>query len=143
MKKDILVAVSGGIVLGIIIAVSVVNLPNLATGLKIPSLPKPVSPTPSQMAEIAKNLDITVDMPKDESVASGKTVEISGIGSGTKFILVESENEQIVLTTEDSGKFKGKLSLSEGANAYFLTGFDNDGNSISKTLTVYYTSEEL
>lgn len=143
MKKEIIIAVIIGILIGSVAAIIIVNLPKLTTGIKIQQ--SPISPTPSvsKVSETISNLSLSFDSNIDNSISEEKTINITGTTLPKQLVFLETANDQKAINADDSGKFSAKIDLSEGANMIYGSAFDEDGNSITKTLTVYYTSEKL
>lgn len=143
MKKEIIIAVIIGILIGSIVAVMAVNLPKLTTGIKIQQ--SPISPTPSisKISETISNLSLSFDPNIDNSISEEKTINVTGTTLPKQLVFLETAYDQKAINADDSGKFSAKIDLSEGTNMIYGSVFDEDGNSISKTLTVYYTSEKL
>lgn len=142
MKKDVLVAIGVGFILGTVVALAATNLPQIIKTLKVPIVNQPPSPTP-QVTTAPQNQEFTIDAPADESVAETKTIDISGTTRGGKMILIETATDNTTVNLDDSGRFTGKLNLTEGVNTIYVTLYDDNGNSATKTLNVYYTTEKL
>lgn len=144
MKRDIAVAIFAGFVIGVIVALAATNLPQIIQkGLKISrNSPRP-SITPALVETSAQNLDFTINSPKDESVSDAKTADISGRAKEGQTILLENAGDQLTLEASKSGDFTGKLNLAEGLNTIYVTAIDSEGNSNTKSINVYYTTEKL
>lgn len=144
MRKDVGVAIFIGFLIGIIAALTVTNLPKiLRDGIRIPSGKLSASPTPPIVKTAALSLDITVDQPKDESIADAKSINISGNTKPGQTVLIETSSSQDTADADSGGKFTQKLDLTEGVNTIYLSAYDESGNAITKTVNVYYTSEKL
>jgi len=142
MKKDVLAAIGGGLILGAVFALAVTNLPQIVKNLKVPL----VKPTPSPLPEVTtapQNQEFTIETPADESVSENKNIDISGVAKTGKLVLLESATDNTTINLDSSGHFTGKLNLIEGVNTIYVTLYDEDGNSATKTLNVYYTTEKL
>lgn len=142
MKKDVTVAICAGFVLGIIVALTATNLPNILK-IKIPTTGQTPSPTAPEVKTPLPNLDLTVDSPKEESISDSKTATVSGHAKGGQTVLIETADNYDTPDIEASGKFTSKLDLAEGVNTVYFTLYDDNGNSIAKTVNVYYTTEKL
>lgn len=142
MKRDIIIAVIIGFIAGSIIAITAVNLPNIIknnsvkfnTGGKITPIPTPKLP------EII-NLEIT--SPKDQFLSPNKTVEIQGKSKPGSTIFLESDTDNKVKEAGSDGSFTDKLDLIEGINIIRISALDENGEYLTKELTVFYTSEQL
>lgn len=143
MKKEIIVAIIIGFFIGAAAAWSMTHLPKLLNGIKIQTSTKPPSPAISQIQNTSISPDIKIDSPKDESVSDSKSIDVTGSIARGNTILIESLDNQITTQASDSGSFSSKVSLREGANTIYLTVYDQSGNSNTKSLNIYYTTEKL
>ncbi len=144
MNKDIAVAIGIGFLIGATVAVTAVNLPNIfKTGINIKTSQIIPSPTPVPVKANLTNLDFTIDLPKDGVISDENSVNISGLSQPNQTVILETASEQKTASADDTGKFSSKLNLSEGANTIYISVYDESGNSNSKTLTVYHTTEKL
>lgn len=144
MRRDVAVAILAGFILGAVVALAATNLPKIIKeGLKISKNITAPSPTPTPVKSASQNLEFTIDSPQDESVADGKTATFSGRVAPGQTVLIESAADNAVADVDSSGKFSAKLNLAEGLNKFFVTVFEDSGNSNTKTLNVYFTTEKL
>ena len=144
MKKDILVAICVGFVLGAIAALTVTNLPKIIKeGIKTSSNKISATPAPLEIKTNIQSIDFSVDSPKDGSVSDNKSIDITGKAKAGQIVLIETENDQKAIDPDSSGNFTTKLNLNEGVNNIYLTIYDEGGNSNSKIISVYYTTEKL
>lgn len=142
MKKDVLVAVGVGFILGTVVALAATNLPQIIKSVKVPDVKQTPSPTP-EITSAAQNPQFSIDSPKDESIIETKTIDVSGQTKGDQIILVETENDQKVIESETDGNFTTKLNLTEGVNTIYFTVYDKEGLATTKSINVYYTTEKL
>lgn len=142
MKKDVVVAILVGFLLGVVVALTASNLPKIiGENLKKSKALPIVSPTP--LATSTSILEFAVEEPKDESVSDSKTLSITGLTRPNQTVVLASETDHDVLTADSSGRFASKLDLIEGVNRIYITVYDAAGNSAAKTLNIYYTTEKL
>lgn len=144
MKRDITIAIIVGFIIGIIVALILTNLPKIVKdGIKISSSLPTASPTITQIENTASPFELTLDSPKDESISISKNIELSGHTKPHNIVIMESEIDQITVESNDTGAFSAKLDLREGVNSIFLTSYDETGNSDTKNINIFYTSEKL
>ncbi len=142
MKRDIIIAVIIGFIAGSIIAITAVNLPNLIQNTKVKfNSGGIITPVPSPKLPEIINLEIT--SPKDQFLSPNKTVEIQGKSKPGSTILLSSDTDNKIKEASGDGIFADKLDLTEGINNIQITALDENGEYITKELTVYYTSEQL
>lgn len=142
MKKDVLIAVGVGFILGTVVALAATNLPQIIKSIKVPTVKQAPSPTP-EITTAVQNPQFSVDAPTDESIAETKTIDVSGHAKSGQTILMETENDQKVIESDNSGSFATKLNLVEGVNTIYFTVYDEEGSATTKAINVYYTSEKL
>lgn len=144
MKRDITLAIIVGFIFGVIVALILTNLPKIVKeGIKLQSSKPIATPTIIQVKNTTSSIELTVDSPKDESISDTKIIEVSGSTKPSTTVFIESEIDQMTVESNDSGGFAGKVILSEGVNTIFLTVYDEAGNSITKNLNIFYTTEKL
>jgi hypothetical protein len=146
MNKDALLATLIGFGIGLFITGMLLVGPKLLQylpkiSLNLPKMTSQQKPKPSTNPK-PKEFAITVDSPLDESLESEKEVLVSGTTmEGTTVIIQGNNNDSASLVNAD-GKFAGKITLTEGKNEITVIGVLKD-KRVSKTITVFYTPEEL
>lgn len=144
MKRDITLAIIVGFIFGVIFALIITNLPKIVReGIKLQSYKPIATPTIIQVKNTTSAFELTLDLPKDESISDTKIIEVSGSTNPHMTVFIESEIDQMAVESNDAGVFAGKIILSEGVNTIFLTAYDEAGNSITKNLNIFYTTEKL
>jgi hypothetical protein len=145
MKKDIIIAVIVGFVLGVGSALLIVNLPSLLTLLKrtAPSQLATINPTPTLPTVSNTSSLLTLESPAPESIATSKNIQITGKTAPGTILVLTTERDNSPYEASESGNFAFPLSLKEGANTAIITAYNESGEAETKTLTIYYTSEKL
>jgi len=144
MKKDVIVAVFIGFLLGSISAVSLVKLPDILkqNSKSISTVViNNITPSPVNQNDIASKLIVT--NPTDFSILDNSTASISGETNPGSMVVAETSSESVVSQVNGSGSFSVKLKLLEGANSIFLTSYNALNEAKSVTLTLFYTEENL
>lgn len=143
MKRDVVIAIFIGLILGGIGALLATSLPaiikqrSLSTDKLLHLSP---TPPPADLTQLP-TLDIT--QPKDQSISDNKTVDLVGQVKSASFVLLESDTEYKIVQATSGGTLKTQINLSEGANEIYISAYDDKGQANTKTLTVFYTSEKL
>ena len=143
MKKDLAIAISGGFLLGALVAIGVVILPSLIKK-KSPAQNETITNsivTPSQKQEHTLSLEITE--PTDEAIATNKEVKISGKTQKSNTIVLSTDLENTITEASADGNFSLNLRLVEGQNTLYITSYNENGDTETKSLTVFYTGEKL
>lgn len=137
-------AIIVGFIIGVIVALILTNLPKIVTeGINLQGAKPIATPTITQVQNTTSSLELTLDSPVNESISDTKIIEVSGRTNPHLTVFIESEIDQMTLDSNDSGGFAGKINLSEGVNTIFLTVYDEVGNSNTKNLNIFYTTEKL
>lgn len=143
MKRDVVIAIFIGLILGGIGALLATSLPaiikqrSLSTDKLLHLSP---TPPPADLTQLP-TLDIT--QPKDQSISDNKTIDLVGQVKSASFVLLESDTDYKTIQASADGLIKTQLNLSEGANEIYISAYDDKGQANTKTLTVFYTSEKL
>ena len=96
-----------------------------------------VTPTP------ASSLYLTVDSPKDESIADKKTVEIRGKTDPNATVSILTVDGQLVVKPSLQGDFVTTVSISEGTNFIKIIAMAPNGDNAIVQRTVSYTTEDF
>lgn len=144
MKKDIILALCSGAIIGSLVALLLTNLPNLLKeGSKNPDTK---NVTPAQMNNSLNNIKpsvLTINSPSDNFVSDSKKIEINGETQKDNTVVIETDLENTVFIATSEGKFKIPVSLSEGVNQIYITSYNSQGDAAGKNLSVFYTGEKL
>ncbi|MBI3954948.1 hypothetical protein HY338_00765 [Candidatus Gottesmanbacteria bacterium] len=146
MKKDTVIAIIIGIIIGGLIAVGVIYFPNFISRVFRSSnqTNQLLTPTPPvNVATTILSLDITE--PANNSVLFTRQTTVKGKiqPSGPKIIIVDTNNESLLTKSSGNGEFSQDVSLVEGINPLSISVYDESGNRETKTLTLFYTPEKL
>jgi hypothetical protein len=144
MKKDIILALCSGALIGSLAALLLTSLPNLIT--KRSETTETNNNTPTQLnnsTNSVKPSELIINFPIDNSVADNKKIEISGETQINNTVVIESEMENNVFIASSDGKFKIPVSLSEGVNQFYITAYNSQGDAASKNMSIFYTGEKL
>jgi len=144
MKKDVVVAVVVGFILGAVVAVGFVNLPKLlqkGTQLAADVPSSKISPTISPTLTPSAGLIVTE--PTNESIVAKNSVNIIGKTKANNTLVAVSDLDGVIKTASDDGSFSIPFKLSEGGNKIYIASYDKAGIAQTNILTLFYTAEEL
>lgn len=144
MKKDIILALCSGAIIGSLAALFLTNLPNFAKERS--KQPETNNGTTTQMnnsLNSVKPSELTIDSPPDNSVSDNKKIEVSGETQKDNTVVIETDLDNKVFVASSDGKFKIPVSLSEGVNQIYITAYNSQGDEANKNISVFYTSEKL
>lgn len=142
MKKDLIFAIGGGLLLGTVVAISVLTLPSLVRKKSEGQNETTNTITlPTQKQQQEASLEIT--SPQDESIAVDKTLKVAGKTGPAHIILFDTDAGTDSVEASGDGSFSFATELVEGQNTILVTSYSNNGEKETKTLTVFYTGEKL
>ncbi|OGG21490.1 hypothetical protein A3B48_01710 [Candidatus Gottesmanbacteria bacterium RIFCSPLOWO2_01_FULL_40_10] len=144
MKKDVVLALLVGFVIGASIAVTAVKLPAVLdkASKASNSLSDKTEPTPTVfIAESKSQLEIT--SPTDLSIQTENKVSLTGKAKPASVIILETSDYSDIFETDADGSFSASINLEEGGNPVYLTTVDLSGNQETKSVTLFYTTEKL
>ena len=137
MRKEVLLAVIFGVILGGVILYGI-NLANeSATDLsnedKTSAATTPVAtPTLTQ-----KSLSIV--SPQNHSVTSDKLITLTGRATPASNIAIISEIDDLIIETSPAGTFSAQINLISGEITIAVTEVKNDNTTITESITIIQT----
>lgn len=103
-------------------------------------LPSSTSPSPSILPS---SLFLTLDQPEDESLINQSKTTVSGTTLPSAQIAITYEEGEILTEADEKGNFQNEISLIGGANEITVTTFSEEGEELSKSLTVVYSTAQI
>ncbi len=137
MRKEVIVAIIIGILLGGLVAFGIWRANILFADKK--TKPSEVLPTPFEQEISASQLVIT--QPEDNTVVATDKVTVRGTASkGTTVVILSQAGEYISGVVQD-GSFEQEVELIGGANEITVIAYDETGNESKQILTIVYSTE--
>lgn len=148
MKKEVLLAIIIGIILGLIIMAGAKfnSIKNLITAENSnPEILDTVSPvpttTPTPTPEPA--LAISILSPENESLVDTSPVELAGKTSPLSTVVIIAEEDEVILRSSEQGDFKAEVDLIGGENIIEITAYDSEGREAKTELILTYTTTDI
>jgi hypothetical protein len=143
MKKDIIIAIILGFVTGSLVAAIILNFPYILSivNKKKDTTAAVIQPNIKKDSTALITLDI-LD-PQDDSLAATKSMTIRGKTQKDNTVILEFDLNQDVTSASDDGNFTFPVNLNYGTNDILLTAYNQNGESVSKTVSVMYQDEDL
>lgn len=141
MKKEVIIAILVGLVLGLIITFGIytanqaVKKQNQTTNL--PS--NGAHPSPSPIA--AGKLEITE--PEDNLVVNQSKITVSGITEAKNAVAVLTEESEQLILADEEGVFSTEVVLVSGANEIKIITMDKNNQKQEKFLTIVYSTAKI
>lgn len=137
MRKEVIFAITAGVVLGIIIAFGIWRA---NTALR-PKLENQFKPKQEENNAHPKSLELSLVKPENNDVITESPIQISGITKPQSWIIISAEDEDYVIKSDPSGNFEENVELVGGVNQIIVKVFDDGGNNATDNLLVAYSTE--
>lgn len=141
MKKEIILAVLLGLVLGLVITYGIYRA---RTSLQESATPSP-SPTASDEngAEVSTDTNLVLSSPEDESVQDVREITISGTTDPDAFVVAVIGTNEVITQADETGSFSIQNSLFDGPNVILIFSINEDGMVTSTERTVTFTTDPI
>jgi len=142
MRKEVLIAIIIGFGLGLVITFGIWTA-NRALKESAPSQEAPfeeiAEATPTPAAEVV----LTITNPEDHSISDQEEITVAGQSLPEAIIVIIYEEGEKILEADENGHFETEIVLVGGDNEIEISAYDLDGNEVTQTLTVVYTTAEI
>ena len=140
MRKEVVLAITFGLVIGLVVAFGVWRANNAFQTKQDTAQQTQVPP---KNATETKNDELTLSLIKLENndVITESPLDISGITKPNSHIVVSSEDEDYVITSDNQGNFQLEIDLIGGVNQLLIAAYDDRGNSSIQNLNIIYSTE--
>ena len=142
MRKEVFIAITIGFALGLVITFGIWTA---SKALKETAPKKEVPPqiTEEQLPTPTPQALLVIISPEDNSISNKEKIEVSGkTSAGTTVVVLYEEGEKIIEANSE-GNFTTEITLIEGSNEITVSAYNKEGNEVSKTLSVVYSTAEL
>jgi hypothetical protein len=136
MKKEMLVAVVIGFLLGLVITYGIYRL-------RISSNRKTANPVTSPASSAAPNASdslITIHSPEDGRVQKEKSTTVTGSTIPEVYVVLFVNNTEYIRQSDGDGNFSFEVSLEDGSNLLTVKVLTEDGKTVTKERTVVVTT---
>lgn len=143
MRKEVILAIVGGVVLGLLVIGGLWWTNKTTTG-ENPIVPSP-TPLITQAPTLTPALSLPLEIinPENESIIEEEEITLEGKTiPGSVVVVIYPEGENIVEADEE-GNFETEITLVGGANEIKITAYDEEGNQAEKNLTLIYSTAKI
>ena len=141
MRKEIIFAVAIGILFGTAIAFGVWRANKaIKINQKEESFTQNVT---QEKPEPEKEFKISLLTPEENDVITDSPVKILGLTKENAWMAISAEEKDYILLSNEKGEFEQEVGLVGGINQIIIFAFSEQGLSISKNLTLVYSTEIL
>jgi len=135
MKKEMIIAIVIGFLLGLVITFGVYRLRVAKTRHNTPAVPSPsVSASP-----VVDSL-ISIHNPEEGTIQEEKSLTVTGGTIPDSYVVLFVNNTEYIRQSDESGNFSFDVELAEGSNLLTVTVLTDDGQVITKERTVIVTN---
>lgn len=138
MRKEVLVAILIGVILGALVAFGIWRA-NLALLPKKEAVKTEQQPQPSPAEVPASTLILT--QPEDNAILSQDKAMIKGATIPGATVLILTNLDELVTQADKNGAFEQEVQLEGGPNEITVISYDEAGNETAQTLTLVYSTE--
>lgn len=144
MRKEVVVAVSIGLILGLIITYGFYQARSTVETIgRVAQDDTLQSPPAASDAQLESLGTLTLASPEDESVTDNQQVTIAGTTTAGSLVVIFIGEKPTVTTADDSGSFSITTELSNGGNVITVHAVDEDGRVSKQERVVVLTTEEF
>lgn len=145
MKKEVLLAIIIGFLMGLIIVFGVwqANKTFKTIGLKGEVSPSPESTITSTPAPTVPSSALIITFPEDNFLSNKEKIEIKGKAPISSSIVILYEEGEKIIEADEEGNFQTEITLVGGDNEITISAYTPEGEEITKTLNVVYSTAEI
>ncbi|MEK7458265.1 MAG: Ig-like domain-containing protein [Patescibacteria group bacterium] len=140
MKKEVLVAVVLGVIVGLIITFGIYTA---NTALQRRARQTNATPSPTPTAENAKQSSIIIYSPENDMMTDKDTIQLSGLTTPNAIVVIFVNDKPVVTTADSKGNFSADLSLVGGSNVITIVATDEIGKQSQEQRSVVYSTANL
>lgn len=141
MKKEAIIAIIIGFAIGLALTFFLYKNRLSKTEKKIVSPVAEEKNLPTSEPSVSQVLSII--SPIDQSISKeGKTI-VSGVTSPSSWVVILGEKGEKTVQADSKGNFETDLLLVSGENEIEINSMEENGDVITKTVTVVYSTAEI
>lgn len=111
------------------------NTPNIST---TETEQNPPTPTP-----LPSGLQLTIETPVNESISNKRTIDVKGKTNPNNTVIVSSNQEDVYATPTKDGSFSTSVTIDAGTNKIITRAVAPNGEEVTDTRVVTYSSEDF
>lgn len=145
MKKEILIAIIIGFILGLVITFGIwtANKSLQESSQTQTTGNNESQPIVTETSTEEGQISLVISSPENNALVNQEKIEIVGQTAAQATVIILYEEGQEVFQADEKGEFTQEITLVGGANEIKITAFDEEGNEANKTLNLVYSSAEI
>ena len=140
MRKEIVFAITMGIVFGLIVAFGVIRANKAINKSSSQVTTSDDSGNSNSQTEVA-GLAISLNQPQDIRVETENPITVSGISKPGAWIAISSEGDTYLTKTNEKGEFSQNVNLYGGLNQIVIVAVGENGDTSKKQTNIVYSTE--
>jgi hypothetical protein len=141
MRKEVIVAIIIGFVLGLIITFGIYTankaLKQQKPSSELPTNGAPVSPSSLPM------ITLEITEPEENLVVSKSKITLSGKTEAKATVAILAEDNENLVLADDEGVFSSEVELTSGSNEIKVIALSKSGEKQEKVLTIVYSTAKI
>lgn len=142
MRKEVLIAIIIGFVLGLVITFGIWTA-NKALKETAPTATAPAEEVSEETPTPKPALELLITSPEDNSVSEKEMIEVSGQTVVNAIIAITYPDGEKLIEADEDGNFSTEISLVGGDNQIKVSAFNEEGDEVTKTLSVVYSTAKI
>ena len=142
MRKEVILAIVGGVVLGLLVIGGLWWTNRATTEENLNITPTPVLEQPPTLTS-APSLSLEIISPEDESIIEEEKITLEGETAPESVVVVIYPEGENIVEADKEGNFETEITLVGGANEIKITAYDEEGNQAEKNLTLVYSTAKI
>ena len=142
MRKEVILAIVGGVVLGLLVIGGLWWTNKATTEESLNITPTPVLEQPPTLTP-ASSLSLEIISPEDESIIEEEKITLEGKTAPESVVVVIYPEGENIVEADKEGNFETEITLVGGANEIKITAYDEEGNQAEKNLTLIYSTAKI
>ncbi|MGI5826354.1 MAG: hypothetical protein ACOX50_02985 [Patescibacteria group bacterium] len=141
MKKEVILSIVIGFGIGLIATFGVYTAKRtLGDSSQILS-PLASNPDITPVSSSQQTLNLT--SPLDQSISNESKTQVSGSTTPFSWIVILGEKGEKITQADSKGNFEAEILLDSGENEIEIQSISDSGDTISKVITIVYTTAEI
>jgi len=143
MKKEILIAIIIGFILGLIITFGIWTAnKSLKNGTQNKQENEQASPTPTP-SQNKEEMFLQINSPANNDIIGQEEVTIEGQTKPQAIVAVVYQEDDQLIQADSQGNFSVDITLVGGANEIKISAYDNQNNEAQQTLDLVYSTAKI
>jgi hypothetical protein len=136
MRKEVLWAIVGGIILGLVVAFGVYRINSVVSGRNRGA----GIATPTPKSDTLGEFKIVLDKPENDDVIINDSIAVTGLTKPLAWITLSGENGDYIIQSDSTGAFSQDVDLIPRVNQIKVTAFEASGKESATQVLVVYSS---